>query len=72
MDVYLIAAPGADVAATVLPVVRDGGGEFARVYGAAGQAMYVVRPDGYLGFTASGVDADVLLAHLRATFASLG
>jgi 2-polyprenyl-6-methoxyphenol hydroxylase-like FAD-dependent oxidoreductase len=72
MDVYLISAPGADVAATVLPVVRDGGGEFARAYGAAGQAMYVVRPDGYLGFTASGVDADVLLAHLRATFASLG
>lgn len=24
MSVYLIAAPGADVAATVLPVIRDG------------------------------------------------
>jgi 2-polyprenyl-6-methoxyphenol hydroxylase-like FAD-dependent oxidoreductase len=68
MDVYLIAAPGADVAATVLPVVRDGGGEFAGAYGAAGLSVYVVRPDGYLGFAASGVDVDGLVAHLRATF----
>jgi 2-polyprenyl-6-methoxyphenol hydroxylase-like FAD-dependent oxidoreductase len=68
MDVYLITAPGADVAATVLPVVRDSSGEFARAYSAAGQAVYVVRPDGYLGFAASGVDGDGLVAHLRATF----
>jgi hypothetical protein len=30
--------------------------------------VYVVRPDGYLGFAASGVDGDGLVAHLRATF----
>jgi len=68
MDVYLIAAPGTDVAATVLPVVHDSSGEFARAYSAAGPAVYVVRPDGYLGFAASGVDVDGLVAHLRATF----
>ena len=32
MNVYLIAAPGADVAATVLPLIRDTGGEFAGAY----------------------------------------
>ena len=50
MDVYLIAAPNADVATTVLPLVRDSGGEFARMYSAPGWSVYVVRPDGYLGF----------------------
>jgi pentachlorophenol monooxygenase len=68
MDVYLIAAPGADVGATELPVVWDSGGDFARAYAPAGAAAYVVRPDGYLGFAGSGVDGDALLAHLRATF----
>ena len=32
MDVYLIAAPGADVAATVLPLIRDRDGDFAQMY----------------------------------------
>ena len=50
MDVYLIAAPSADVATTVLPLVRDAAGEFARMYSAPGPSVYVLRPDGYLGF----------------------
>ena len=49
MDVYLIAAPGADVTATELPLIRDTAGEFARAYAPAGPSAYVVRPDGYLG-----------------------
>jgi 2-polyprenyl-6-methoxyphenol hydroxylase-like FAD-dependent oxidoreductase len=69
MDVYLIAAPGADVANTVLPLVRDSEGEFARAYSASESSVYVVRPDGYLGFAAAGIDADDIAAHLRATFA---
>jgi 2-polyprenyl-6-methoxyphenol hydroxylase-like FAD-dependent oxidoreductase len=69
MDVYLIAAPGADVANTVLPLVRDSEGEFARAYSASESSVYVVRPDGYLGFAAAGIDVDGLVSHLRATFA---
>ncbi len=67
MDVYLIAAPNADVATTVLPLVRDSGGEFARMYSAPGPSVYVLRPDGYVGF-ASDIDIDGLTRHLRATF----
>jgi 2-polyprenyl-6-methoxyphenol hydroxylase-like FAD-dependent oxidoreductase len=69
MDVYLIAAAGADVANTDLPLVRDSEGEFARAYSASESSVYVVRPDGYLGFAAAGIDADDTAAHLRATFA---
>jgi FAD binding domain len=69
MDVYLIAAPGADVAGTVLPLVRDGRGEFARAFSPSRSSVYIVRPDGYLGFAAAGVDVDGLVSHLGATFA---
>jgi hypothetical protein len=31
--------------------------------------VYVVRPDGYVGFAAAGIDVDGMVAHLRATFA---
>ena len=69
MNVYLIAAPGADIAATELPLIRDTACDFARAYAPAGPSAYVVRPDGYLGFAAAGVDPAQLVAHLGATFA---
>ena len=69
MEVYLIAAPGADVAGTVLPLVRDSRGEFARAYSASESSVYIVRPDGYLGFAATGIDVTGVVTHLRATFA---
>ncbi|HJT94589.1 MAG TPA: FAD-dependent monooxygenase [Mycobacterium sp.] len=69
LDVYVIAAPGADVADTVLPLVRDSDGEFARAYDVAESSVYVVRPDGYVGFAAAGVDANALVTHLQRTFA---
>ena len=34
-----------------------------------GPSAYVVRPDGYLGLAAAGVDPAQLVAHLGATFA---
>jgi FAD binding domain len=71
MDVYLITAPGADITATGLPLIRDAAGEFAKAYGPAGPSAYVVRPDGYLCLAGAGVDADGLVAHLGATFAPL-
>ncbi len=66
--VLLIAAPGADVASTVLPVIRDTGSDFTRAYSAAGESIFVVRPDGYVGYAAADIGVDALTAHLKATF----
>jgi hypothetical protein len=68
VEVYLIAAPNAGVNATVLPVIRDSAGDFARMYAAQGSACYVVRPDGYLSYGSSRIDTDELAAHLSSTF----
>jgi pentachlorophenol monooxygenase len=68
LDVYLIAAPDADVASTVLPIIRDAAGDFARMYAAHEPASYVVRPDGYLSLTQGRIDADELVTHLSSTF----
>jgi 2-polyprenyl-6-methoxyphenol hydroxylase-like FAD-dependent oxidoreductase len=69
LDVYIVAAPTADVDGTVLPVIRDADGDFARSYSTAGTSTFVIRPDGYLGYGVSRVDIDELVSHLRATFA---
>jgi 2-polyprenyl-6-methoxyphenol hydroxylase-like FAD-dependent oxidoreductase len=55
-----------------LPVIRDLGGEFRSAYGLAGSAAYLVRPDGYVGFRASPVDAGAVRAHLERVFAAPG
>lgn len=68
VEVYLIAAPNADVGTTVLPLIRDTAGDFARMY-AADEAVYVVRPDGYLSYTSSDISVEHLVAHLSSTFA---
>ncbi|OBF93166.1 pentachlorophenol monooxygenase [Mycobacterium sp. 852002-51152_SCH6134967] len=69
VTVHMVAAPDADVADTALPLIRDADGQFARAYHCAERAMFVVRPDGYLGYAAAHVDAEDLAAHLRSTFA---
>jgi 2-polyprenyl-6-methoxyphenol hydroxylase-like FAD-dependent oxidoreductase len=69
-DVHLIGAPDANVGATVLPLIRDTAGDFARTHAPAGASAYVVRPDGYLGLAASRVDPAEPVTHLRATFAA--
>ncbi|CAN5543778.1 FAD-dependent oxidoreductase [soil metagenome] len=72
LEVFAIAAPTADIASTILPLVVDSHGEFAHMYRASGLSVYVVRPDGYLGFAVSDVDAgiaDELVDHLGMTFA---
>ncbi len=67
-NVYVIAAPGADVATTVLPLIRDAESEFAGAYSTGGRSAFVVRPDGYLGYAGGHADVDGLVAHLRTTF----
>jgi 2-polyprenyl-6-methoxyphenol hydroxylase-like FAD-dependent oxidoreductase len=72
LEVYLIAAPTADLAPTVLPVITDADDGFAEMYSPAGLSAYVVRPDGYLGLALTDTDpgdlATPLTAHLRKTF----
>lgn len=72
LNVCVIAAPGADLSDTVLPLVRDTESTFAAAYSTQpaglGHAAFVVRPDGYLGFAGAPCDIDALTAHLRKTF----
>jgi len=71
MNVYLVANPAADVSSTVLPVIRDTAGAFATAFGVAG-AVFVVRPDGYVGFTSNdlgGSGIEALRRHPCNTFA---
>ncbi|MFE6922229.1 FAD-dependent monooxygenase [Nocardia sp. NPDC057663] len=69
LDTYLVAAPDAVVAQTTLPVIRDRDGDFARRYHAGPGAVYVVRPDGYLGYAACPVSAHDVTHHLASIFA---
>ncbi|MGE2716597.1 FAD-dependent monooxygenase [Mycolicibacterium litorale] len=68
LDVYLVAAPTADVDSTVLPLLRDDDGDFARSYSTAGTSVFVIRPDGYLGFAAHRLDTEALEGFLHNTF----
>ncbi|WP_405146924.1 FAD-dependent monooxygenase [Nocardia salmonicida] len=69
LDIYLVASPGATIAPTILPVIRDSDGDFAQRYHCADGAAYVVRPDGYLGYAASPATPDDLIRHFESTFA---
>jgi 2-polyprenyl-6-methoxyphenol hydroxylase-like FAD-dependent oxidoreductase len=69
MEAYLIAAPGATLGYTPLPVLRDTDGRFAAAYHAGDGQVFVVRPDGYLGFRGDGADVEALTHYLKATFA---
>ncbi len=68
MEVYLVAAPGGRVDGTVLPVIRDHDGDFARMYNAIGGSAYVIRPDGYLGYVRHTPTVEDLTKYLGSTF----
>lgn len=69
LDAYLIAAPDAEVGPTVLPVIRDSAGDFARRYEAVTGAVFVVRPDGYLGYAGRPAGIDGLEQYFRTIYA---
>jgi pentachlorophenol monooxygenase len=69
LDTYLVASPDATVDPTILPVIRDSDGDFARQYRCVAGAAYVVRPDGYLGCATSPAAPDDLIRHIESTFA---
>lgn len=67
-DVYLVAAPSAEVDTTALPVLWDADGHFASGYSTVGSSVFVVRPDGYLGYASHDLDAGEVRRHLGLTF----
>ncbi len=69
IDVYLLFSPDAQVLWRLdPPVVRDNGNEFRAAYGVTGTALYLVRPDGHVGFRSRPIDADALSDNLRLVF----
>ncbi|MEV0032229.1 FAD-dependent monooxygenase [Nocardia sp. NPDC050793] len=68
VDVYLIAAADIEPESSPLPVIRDRDGDFARSYGAKGLCAYVIRPDGYLGFTEHAPTPEDLTKHFASIF----
>jgi pentachlorophenol monooxygenase len=62
LAVYVILAPDVDAGQLALPFVRDAAGEFLDSYGGAG--VYVIRPDGYVGYRATEGEAGRLRAYL--------
>ena len=68
VDAVVLLPDGAPAPRTRLPVYRDSGGEFARLYGATSPTAFVVRPDGYLGARVGPPTARGLADHLSGVF----
>ena len=69
MDVYLVADPAAGVGDTELALLRDTAGEFAARYRPGPGSACVIRPDGYLCFTAADAPTGAeLKTALKLTF----
>jgi len=63
----LVVPPGrAPAGLPVDRVVIDADGEAHRLYGAAAETLYLVRPDGHIGFRSRRACAGPVLDHLRA------
>lgn len=68
LAVYVVAASDGVITDTKLPVLRDVDGGFAAAYRVAETSIFVVRPDGYLGFRTDHVNAESVLEYLKETF----
>jgi hypothetical protein len=53
-------------------VLLDPDGETHRRYGATAEALYLVRPDGYVGLRAQPASEEVLVRYLRRVFDRAG
>ena len=47
------------------PILLDAGRELHKTYGAGAEALYLVRPDGYVGFRSQPIQEDRLLHYLN-------
>jgi 2-polyprenyl-6-methoxyphenol hydroxylase-like FAD-dependent oxidoreductase len=70
LAVYAILAPGVEQSPEGVSVVRDVSGEFSSAYAAADTCLYLIRPDGYVGFRAAPAAEEPLLAYLQRIFRS--
>jgi len=65
ITVYGIVSPGArPVELERFPLVVDAQGAFRSIYGVTGPSLYLIRPDGHVGYRAAPVDPPRLRAHL--------
>ncbi|MGH9276833.1 MAG: hypothetical protein ACRD12_01795 [Acidimicrobiales bacterium] len=64
---YVIVGAQCDVGEVDGIVLRDGDGAFRRAYGAADGCAYLIRPDGYVGYRTTQLDATRVLSHLSGT-----
>jgi 2-polyprenyl-6-methoxyphenol hydroxylase-like FAD-dependent oxidoreductase len=70
---YGIVAPGVEVAEVAgLPLFHDADHAFERAYGACGQAAWLVRPDGHVGYRTGRLQEDRLIAYLDRIFSDPG
>ncbi|MEH0825402.1 MULTISPECIES: FAD-dependent oxidoreductase [unclassified Micromonospora] len=69
VDSYLLLSRDAPVPPLLdPPVVIDAGGGFRAAYGVDGTGLYLIRPDGHVGFRSRPIDADALGKHLQLVF----
>ncbi|MFG2052957.1 FAD-dependent monooxygenase [Micromonospora sp. NPDC048930] len=69
LDAYLLLSPDARAPRLLAPpAVVDADGAFRATYGAAGTALYLIRPDGHVGYRSQPVDGDGLRKHLHLVF----
>ncbi|HEY9312257.1 FAD-dependent monooxygenase [Williamsia sp.] len=68
LDVYLVAAATPAIGATTLPIIHDDSGSFAKTYGAEDHSIFVIRPDGYLGYSSKRLDTGNVVEFLTKTF----
>jgi hypothetical protein len=47
----------------------DGSGSLHELYGASAESLYLVRPDGYVGFRGQPAEAESLIEYLRSKYA---
>ena len=67
--VYGIVSPDAQaVDLERFPLLTDAQGEFRAAYDARGPCLYLIRPDGYIGYRSDRVDAARLDAYLQRIF----
>jgi len=63
---YAVVSPGArPLDLERVPLIVDAQGGFRSAYGAHGGSVYLIRPDGYIGYRAATAAREPLLAHVR-------
>lgn len=69
VDAYLLLSPDAGEPRLLdPPVLCDADGRFRATYGLTGTGLYLIRPDGHVGFRSQPVDPDALRKHLHLVF----